>query len=68
MYYLKPKVFSYDASFLVELIGPCQTQAYLNVGGGRQAMLGSERIEYQQVNIVPESKLVQIKIKNKITV
>ena len=65
--YKSPSIMSYKSKDIMEIIGPCQNAAYLDVGGGRQAMLDSGKIEYRQECISPEIRFVKVETKNKIT-
>ncbi len=68
--YSSPEIVSYRRQDITDIIGSCQTAytAYIDVGGGRQAMLNSGEIEYRQDCVIPEIRLVQIKTETKTTV
>lgn len=62
--YKSPSIVSYRGKDILEISGPCQAQsAFLNVGGGRQAMLGPEKVEYRQYGISTEIRLAKAGIK-----
>ena len=65
MTYSRPRIISHNSSSLIESIGPAVTQAYLDVGGGRQAMLNTDKIECYQEHSPPSVQLAQVKIKVK---
>lgn len=62
--YKSPKLSSYKNQDFLEIIGPTQTQS-VSVGGGRQAMLNYERIEFRKEAVYPQTRLAKIEIKNK---
>lgn len=65
--YSPPELVSYRGQDITNIAGPCQTAytAYIDVGGGRQAMLDLGKIEYRQDCVLPEIRLVQVKVKTK---
>lgn len=60
--YCKPAIKAYDSASLNDFWGPCQANAYMNVGGGwyTSASLSPQMREEKFVNINTQIELVKI--------
>lgn len=62
--YIKPKLMSLKSNSLIEMMGPCVTAGYLNVGAARRAQMALREHKEQIVicKIMPEKQNEVVRI------